>query len=86
MIEHGVEKVEEVPRVEDVTQPDDGATTKALVAVYGEPIDGGVPVYDAGLGYCVWQLAASASSPVTVSDGMGGFELVFDDDGNVVYA
>jgi hypothetical protein len=84
MIEHGVEKVEEVPRVEDVTQPDDGATTKALVAVYGEPIDGSVPVYDAGLGYCVWQVV-SVGAPVTVDDGMGGFELVFDGDGNVVY-
>lgn len=26
------------------------------------------------------------TSPVTVDDGMGGFALVFDEDGNVVYA
>jgi hypothetical protein len=85
--ESDIEKVTTPPHVHDATQPTGGTAPQGvLVAVVGTPIDGGVPVYDAGLGYCVWQEAATPGSPVTIDDGMGGFELVFDDDGNVVYA
>lgn len=40
-----------------------------------------------GLPYWVaTPIAGVGTSPVTVSDGAGGFLLVFDNDGNVVYA
>lgn len=40
----------------------------------------------------VWMLAddliatTAGPTPVTIDDGAGGFEIVFDEDGNVVYA
>jgi hypothetical protein len=77
-----------VRRVDVSTLPAAESAPKGYyVAVVGTPADGDVPVYDAALGYCVWQSGATAGgSPVTVEDGMGGFLIVFDEDGNVVYA
>lgn len=43
-------------------------------------IDAGVPAWiDAST-------LPPSTTPVTVEDGSGGFEIVFDEDGNVVYA
>jgi hypothetical protein len=93
MIEHGIEKVSIPPIVHDATHPDAGdddhagPKTGALVALVGTPSDGDVAVYDAALGYFVPVAPAAlpTGTPVTVSDGMGGFELLFDGSGNVVY-
>ena len=92
--EQDIEKVSTPPLVHDATQPTDpagddddaGPKTGALVAVVGTPFDGAVVKYDAGLGYCIWVAGGPSGSPVTVDDGMGGFEIVYDNDGNVVYA
>lgn len=76
-----------VRRVGDATVPTSEVAPKGFyVAVVGTPADGDVPVYDAALGYFVLSAGASSGSPVTVEDGMGGFLIVFDEDGNVVYA
>lgn len=90
-----VEKVHAPPLVQDATHPDAsadddaGPKTGALIGLVGMPNDGDFAQYDAALGYFVPVSIASlgvALSPVTVDDGMGGFEIVFDEDGNVVYA
>lgn len=92
-IEHDVQKVSRPPLVFDpawvdpATDTAPGGSGAWMMAVVGTPSDGDVAVFDAGLGYCVWQPGpTTAGTPVTVSDGMGGFEIVFDSGGNVVYA
>ena len=92
-IEHDVQKVSRPPLVFDpawvdpATDTAPGGSGAWMMAVVGTPNDGDVAVYVASLGYCVWQSgSAAAGSPVTVEDGMGGFDFVFDEDGNVVYA
>ncbi len=87
-----VEKLAVPSLVHDATLPatsDDigaGAKTGVMIAVVGPlPTVPSVAFFDPDLGYCVWT-AAAAGAPVTVSDGMGGFSVVFDEDGNVVYA
>lgn len=92
MREYDIEKLPYQPVVHDPayinpsTDPD-GAEA-ALIAVYGTPADGDVAVYIASANRVEWrpQSALTVGTPVTVEDGMGGFLLVFDEDGNVVYA
>lgn len=95
MIEHGVDKVERQPLVQDAAfiapSTDDSAgpaAQAALIAVYGTPNDGDVAVYIASSNRVEWraQSTLATGEAVTVEDGAGGFEIVFDDDGNVVYA
>jgi hypothetical protein len=92
-IEHDVQKVSAPPLVFDpawvdpATDTSPGPATAWMMAVVGTPNDGDVAVFDAALGYCVWQAPLAATGePVTIDDGMGGFEIVFDDDGDVVYS
>jgi len=67
-------KVSTPPRVHDATQPlPESATADmpkpgVLVAVVGNPIDGGVPTYIESLGYCVW-LAAEITEEFITEDG-----------------
>lgn len=78
-----------VRRVSDATAPAAEAAPKGFyVAIVGTPAHGDVAAYDATLGYFVPAAVGSGStaSPVTVEDGSGGFLIVFDEDGNVVYA
>lgn len=90
--EHDVEKVSTPPLVHDATQPTDpaaddddaGPKTGALVAVVGTPFDGGVPTFDAALGYCVWGLSPASTTPIYIEDGMGGYLGIYDNDGNPV--
>ena len=91
--QYNVPKVRRSPLVFDpawvdpATDTSPGPATAWMMAVVGTPNDGDVAVFVASLGYCVWQAAATATgSPVTIDDGMGGFEFVFDEDGNVIYA
>lgn len=62
--------------------PADYATMDAAGTPYRLGIDPttGLPYW------AVTPLAGTGTSPVTVSDGMGGFLLVFDSNGDVVYA
>jgi hypothetical protein len=61
--------------------PGDWETVQYLATIEPHPDDATRPILR-------WVLASSVSSgsPVTVEDGMGGFLIVFDEDGNVVYA
>jgi hypothetical protein len=64
-----VEQLAVVPLVKDATQPTPlgSPPTGAVVAVVGTPIDGGTPVYDAALGYCVWSVPLTADDFLTES-------------------
>jgi hypothetical protein len=90
--ENDIEKISAQPIVHDPTfispTTDDDAAQGIVLTVYcpTPPTDGDVAVYVAANNRFEFQAPAAISSPVTVSDGMGGFELVFDTDGNVVYA
>jgi hypothetical protein len=76
-----------VRRVDNAAIPTSESAPKGYyVAIVGTPSDGDTAVYNAALGYFVPGAAGATGSPVTVEDGMGGFLLVFDEDGNVVYA
>jgi len=91
-IEHGIDKVERQPLVHDATFIDPADDPEGaegfIMAVFCDtpPSDGDVAVYVAANNRFELQAGASGGVPVTVSDGMGGFEIVFDEDGNVVYA
>lgn len=94
MIEHGVEKVEVQPVVHDPDWVDPASDAEGaqgfLLAVWCDapPSDGDVAVFVAANDRFELrpQSGLVTGSPVTVEDGSGGFLLVFDEDGNVVYA
>ncbi len=92
MIEHAVEKVSVQPLVHDPEFIDPSTDTDGaqgiLLAVYctTTPDDGDVAVFVAANNRFEIRPGATPGAPVTVSDGAGGFELVFDEDGNVVYS
>ena len=94
MIEHGVEKVEVQPVVHDPTFIDPATDSDGaegfLLAVWCDapPTDGDVAVFVAANDRFELrpQSTLVTGSPVTVGDGSGGFLIVFDNDGNVVYA
>ena len=99
MIEHGVEKVEAVPNVEDPTLPPattDATPPRYLVAVVGTPTDLDIAVFHADdplgigfTGYCTWQ-SQTASPPtyawvyLTTIDETGATVLMLDDDGSPI--
>jgi hypothetical protein len=94
VIEHAVEKLEVQPVVHDPTFIDpagdaDGATG-FMLAVWCDtpPDDGDIAVYVAANDRFELrpQSALVTGTPVTIEDGMGGFLIVFDEDGDVVYA
>ena len=90
--EEETEKVSGQPIVHDPTwvdpADDDDGAEGFLLAVWCDapPSNGDIAVYVAANSRFELQASAATSSPVTVDDGMGGFDLVFDEDGNVVYA
>lgn len=89
--EHDVEKVSRPPLVFDpawvdpATDTAPGPATAWMMAVVGTPSDGDVAVFDADLGYCVWQAGSAAATPIYVSDGMGGADAIYDSSGNALY-
>jgi hypothetical protein len=91
VIEHGIDKVEVQPLVHDATfidpATDDAGAEGFVMVVYcpTPPSDGDTAVYVAANNRFELR-SGGAGAPVTISDGMGGFELVFDSAGNVVYA
>ena len=90
--EHDLEKISAQPLVHDPTfinpaTDDDGAEGFVLtVWCDAPPNDGDIAVYVVANNRFELQAVAAVATPVTVDDGMGGFDLVFDEDGNVVYA
>ena len=91
--ETDVEKVSTPPLVHDPTfvdpADDDDAPGGFLLAVWCDapPTDGDVAVYVAANNrFELQQQSGGGGDPVTVEDGMGGFLIVFDEDGNVVMA
>jgi hypothetical protein len=94
VIEEFVEKVTGQPVVHDPTfvDPADDPAGAAgfLLAVWCDtpPVDGDVAVYVAANSRFELRQPSllATASPVTIDDGSGGFLLVFDEDGNVVYA
>ena len=69
------------------TDADGAQGFKMAVWCDAPPNDGDVAVYVAANNRFELraQNALTTGTPVTVEDGMGGFALVFDADGNVVY-
>lgn len=93
MIEHGIDKIEQQPLVQDATFIDpstddsDGPAAEGFVmTVFCDtpPSDGDVATYVAANSRFELRAGATGGSLVTVDDGMGGFSFVFDEDGNVV--
>lgn len=91
MIEDEIEKLSTPPLVHDCATPEvaddpDGAEGHVVTCV-AEPNDGDILVWDNA--DRKWRPVAgggATGTPVTVSDGMGGFVLLFDSSGNVIYA
>lgn len=92
--EDAVEKVSQQPLAHDATfidpATDDAGAEGFLLTVFCDtpPSDGDVAVYVAANSRFELrpQSALTTGSPVTVDDGAGGYLLVFDTNGNVVYA
>ena len=80
MKEYDVKRVSTPPHVHDATQPAPEPATDTmprpgvLVAVFGTPVDGGVPMYVASLGYCVWRAGEATDEFLTEDD-----EIVTED-------
>jgi hypothetical protein len=95
MIEFDAPKLERQPLVQDATfvEPatDDSAGTPAegfVMTVFCDapPSDGDTAVYVAANNRFELRAGASGGSPVTIDDGMGGFDLTYTAGGDVVYA
>lgn len=97
MIEHGIDKVERQPVVQSAAFIDPASDTSPggpaegfVMAVFCDapPSDGDGAVFVAANNRFELRPSSGGTTgtPVTVSDGMGDFAILFTEDGEVVYA